>query len=59
MSIKGLLLFLLSLLGITLTAVGLYELISPMVPFGSLGMIIIGLIIIVIGGYFGGKKMLS
>ena len=59
MSIKGLLLFLLSLLGITLTAFGLYELIAPMIPFGALGMVVIGLILVALVGYVGGKKILS
>ncbi len=59
MSIKGLIAFLLSLLGMMLVAVGLYNIVTPIVPFGDIGMIIIGLIVLFIVGYVGGKKILS
>lgn len=59
MNVKGLFVFLLSLLGIVLVASGLYNLVGPMIPFGPLGMIIIGLIIVFLVGYVGGRKILS
>jgi hypothetical protein len=49
----------LTLLAITLIGLGMYELVSPMIPFGPIGMIVAGILILAVMMWVGIKRGIS
>lgn len=47
-----------SLLGVVLIGMGMYELVAPLIPFGPLGMVIAGAVLLLVLTWFGVKKIL-